>query len=1090
MTDSAVSFFVTGGTLQETAGSYVTRRADDELFAGLKAGEFCYVLTSRQMGKSSLMIRTSRRLQSEGVTTVILDLTRLGQNLTAEQWYLGLLNLVGERIGIEDELEDYWFGEKNKGPWVKWSTALRDIVLKRITGPLVLLVDEIDVVRSLPFSTDEFFAGIREFYNRRTQDPELHRLSFALFGVATPSDLIRDTRLTPFNIGKRIELTDFTEHEALPLAKGLGPGMGEKLLKRALHWTGGHPYLTQRLCREVAQHLPVKATRDVDRLCSELFLSPQARVQDDNLLFVRERLLRSEVELAGLLDLYGKVRRGTPLPDEENNPLIEVLKLSGIVRAANGRLAGRNRIYEEVFDSAWVENNMPEAEVRRQQAALRKGRFQVATAALVVLLLMGILSLTAFFQRNRAVASERDLARQTRTMEETQASLLFQRGIKEAFEGNQNRAACWLNEAYRFRQERNLGDLPSLRFALHQTLKAFDNQVLTFSGHTAQVFWVAVSPDGKRIATASGDGTARVWDSQSGVELKRLVGYPSDVNSVAFSPDGRRLVTSGRDRTIRLWDADTGVEIRQFPGHTGLIYSVGFSPDGKRLVSGSWDQTARIWDVETGAELRKLSGHTRQVYIVSFSPDGKRVATSSGDRTCRIWDAETGAELKRLQGHTDLVASLAFSPDGRKIVTGCVDKTAKVWDIETGSLTGQLVGTGGFFDFIAFSPDGRFIATGGIDKSLHLWNSQTGVEIQKFEGHTAPIRAVAFFPNGKMIATASSDKTVRLWNITSIDNFRHFDVPDDQINAMALSPDGKRLVYGGFEPSARVWDIENGKELMRLQGKGELVTACEFSPDGRWIVTASNRGAQLWDAQTGRELKQFRIEEKSGAIFGTAFSRDSRMLALGGRDKIVRLWNVETGALIRELKGHTNRICSVSFSPDGRTLASTGGDKTIRLWNVETGVETKLIEGHTDDVYVLAFSPDGQRIATGGADLTVRLWNPWTGAEIHRFEGFSELVLSLAFSPDGKLIASTGQDNRCSILDTETGLEICRLAGHEKTVKSVFFSADGKWLATTGFDGNFRLWDIDFETRKPEEVGAILDRKGAFRFSDGRVILK
>ncbi len=1090
MTESTVSFFVIGGTLQETAGSYVTRRADEELYTGLKAGEFCYVLTSRQMGKSSLMIRTSRRLQSEGVTTVILDLTRLGQNLTAEQWYLGLLNLVGERIGIEDELEKYWFEEKNRGPWVKWSTALRDIVLKKITGPLVLLVDEIDVVRSLPFSTDEFFAGIREFYNRRTQDPELHRLSFALFGVATPSDLIRDTRLTPFNIGKRIELTDFTEREALPLSRGLGAKTGEPLLKRVLHWTGGHPYLTQRLCREVAQNQPLETVVEVDRLCRELFLSPQARIQDDNLLFVRERLLRSEVELAGLLDLYGQVRRGKNPPDEENNPTIGVLKLSGIVRAVNGRLLARNRIYEQVFDPAWVELNMPDAEVRRQKAALRKGRFQVAAAALVVLLLMGALSAAALVQRNRAVTSEQNLSRQTRTMEETQASLLFQRGIKEAFEGNQSRAACWLNEAYRFRKERNLGDLPSLQFALGQTMKAFDSQVLTINGHTDQIFWVAVSPDGKLIATASADRTARIWDSQSGAEVRQLVGHASDVRTVAFSPDGKLIGTGGGDGTVRIWDVRSGAELRKLVGHTARVYSLGFAPDGKRLVSGSWDTTARIWDVETGAEIKKLAGHSKQVYGACFSPDGKRIATGSLDMTCRIWDAETGAELKRLQGHTDSVLSVAFSPDGRKVVTGSVDKTAKIWNVETGNQTGQLIGSGGLFDSMTFSPDGRFIATGGLDKSLHLWNAESGVEVQKFDGHSAPIRGIAFFPGGQLIATASSDKSVRLWDITSSGTFKRLEAPQNNMVAMGLSPDGKRMVYGTLDRTARICDIETGNVVLRLEGQGDFVTACAYSPDGRWIVTANNRGAQLWDAQTGRETRRLLVNSNSSAVFGVAFSPDSRTVVTGGRDRIAHLWNVETGAEIRRLEGHTNRICSVCFSPDGRFIATASGDRTVRLWEAETGKEVMKLLGHADDVYVVAFSPDGRRIVTGSSDLTARVWNAQTGAELTRFEGYSELVTSIAFSPDGKLIATNGQDNKCSIWDSESGLEVYRLTGHEKTVKAVSFSPTGKWLATVADDATLRIWNIDFETRPPAEVGGILDQKGAYRFFNGRVILK
>src|SRR5262249_34117115 len=158
------------------------------------------------------------------------------------------------------------------GPLQRWMSAVTEVVLPRYPGRLVIFVDEIDAVRSLPFSTDEFFAGIREFYNRRTEEPEMERLTFCLLGVATPSDLIRDTRTTPFNVGQRIELNDFTEAEAAPLAQGLQrpPEVGEVLLKRALYWTGGHPYLTQRLCQTLVEEARVNTPAEVDRLCHEL----------------------------------------------------------------------------------------------------------------------------------------------------------------------------------------------------------------------------------------------------------------------------------------------------------------------------------------------------------------------------------------------------------------------------------------------------------------------------------------------------------------------------------------------------------------------------------------------------------------------------------------------------------------------------------------------------------------------------------------------------------------------------------------------------------------------------------------------------
>jgi predicted ATPase len=422
-------FFFAGGALRPDAPSYVERQADHALYEALQRSEFCYVLTSRQMGKSSLMVRTAARLRDQGVQTAILDLTTFGQNVSAEQWYFSLLLRLGEFLGLDLELHQFWSEQERLGPLRRFMAAIEHVLLggvrpsagvrsepagsegldphgggapgaegrtspppslAQVTGEgrLVVFIDEIDIVRSLPFSTDEFFAAIRECYNRRAQDPEFKRLTFCLMGVATPAELIQDSRSTPFNIGRRIELTDFTSTEAAPLAAGLRPDqrIAATLLEHILNWTGGHPYLTQRLCQAVAEDGSVSVHAGVDRLCQELFFSSRARQRDDNLAFVRERLLRSgagylpggEV-LTPLLELYAKVWTGWRVPDDPDSPLVGLLRITGIVRAERGGLEVRNRIYAQVFDREWVTTQLPDAEVRRQRTASRQEALRSAS---------------------------------------------------------------------------------------------------------------------------------------------------------------------------------------------------------------------------------------------------------------------------------------------------------------------------------------------------------------------------------------------------------------------------------------------------------------------------------------------------------------------------------------------------------------------------------------------------------------------------------------------------------------------------------------------------------------------------------------
>ncbi len=351
---SKPSIYTVGGTVQAGGGIYIKRQADEELQALCRDRKFAYVLTSRQMGKSSLMVRTAQRLIEEEIQSVVIDLTQVGTQVTAEQWYLGLLTIIEGTLVLDTDVVQWWQQHSHLGFTQRLTLFFQKVLLAEVSSPIVIFVDEIDTTLSLDF-TDDFFAAIRYFYVARAQVAEFHRLSFVLIGVATPGDLIRDPKRTPFNIGQRLNLTDFTFEDTKPLAEGLGLPTDKALqvLQWVMEWTGGHPYLTQQLCSIISQqHNKNWLKADIDRVVSEAFFGAMSK-QDNNLQFVRDMLTKRAPDILKVLTAYQQILKSKrPVFDEEQSLVKSYLKLSGVVRCENSVLTVRNQIYREVFNNS------------------------------------------------------------------------------------------------------------------------------------------------------------------------------------------------------------------------------------------------------------------------------------------------------------------------------------------------------------------------------------------------------------------------------------------------------------------------------------------------------------------------------------------------------------------------------------------------------------------------------------------------------------------------------------------------------------------------------------------------------------------
>ncbi len=1035
------------------------------------------------MGKSSLKVQTMQRLQAEGVACAAIDLTRIGtSDMQPEQWYSSVIDSIVSSLDLYETFDLYsWWEEHRLLSYVRrFDKFIGEVLLTAIPQPIVVFIDEIDSVLSLPFNLDDFFALIRECYNRRSEKPDYDRLTFALLGVTTPSDLMQDKQRTPFNVGRPIELMGFQLHEADPLVQGLAVKSSDPtaLMQAVLTWTGGQPFLTQKVCKLIlsandSASIGQEAAWVSALVKSRVIENWEAQDTPEHLKTIRDRLLLSGEQRTGrLLGLYQQIIQQGEVGADDSAEQVD-LRLTGVVVKREGTLQVYNQVYQQVFNRDWLERSL--ATLRPYGSAIAAWLDSGMQDESRLLRGQAYRDALAWSQGKRLDDADYRFLGMSQELETQQVKLKL---------AAEEQAKQVLSEANRKANQRiRLGAVAlgvMLTGAIAAGFSAWQSTQTVIAANSERDQAVAAVKTARQDNQQISQENQTLLDQSKKSEQNVRVASRNLAQSQQQAQQARQRAQQAQQK-LQQNVAKTKTELTEIQREYRSAQAASDKAEQNVQVANRELSTARAERQQiltkvnlaslmiAAADVRLKSASSKEEFL-SGEPfkallTGLRAAQQLRQLDRSVWakdytQMQTVAALQQAvyrvkeqnsMPHTAYVYSVSFSPDGQTIASGSLDNTIKLWKRD-GTLITTLNGHNESVLSVSFSPDGQTIASGSADKTIKLWK-RDGTLITTLSGHNAFVSSVSFSPDGQTIASGSLDKTIKLWKrdgtlITTLNGH------NDSVYNVSFSPDGQTIASGSADKTIKLWK-RDGTLITTLNGHNNSVWSVSFSPDGQTIASGSGDSTiKLWK-RDGTPTTT--LSGHNAAVRSVSFSPDGQTIASGSFDKTIKLWKRD-GTLITTLSGHNAVLFSVSFSPDEQTIASGSGDSTIKLWKRD-GTPTTTLSGHNAVVRSVSFSPDEQTIASGSDDKTIKLWKR-DGTLITTLNGHNAVVRSVSFSRDGQTIAS-GSDDKTIKLWKRDGTLITTLNGHNAVVGSVSFSPDGQTIASGSNDKTIKLWKRD-----------------------------